>query len=99
MGEAGSWANRREARAQHTTIHLLGYADRRGPCLRRAVARRGRGIHEHLFAWPHVCWADQPDKLTTKVGLEAAIGVDPVGNGNRVLLHAARPRRNLHVQS
>ena len=92
--------NRTLRSGRKRTLKGLGHGDRGRPALRCAVAAGARrvGVDEHLLARPQVARAVEPDELAAEVGLEAAPGLDVVWYGDRVLLHAARPHGDLHMQ-
>ena len=80
-------------------VQVLRDSNRWRPALRcTAVPGRCARVHKHLLARPQIPWAGQPNKLPAEVCLESTAGLDAVGHRYRIFLHAARTRRDLHMQ-
>ena len=80
-------------------VQVLRDSNRWRPALRcTAVPGRCARVHKHLLARSQIPWAGQPHKLPAEVCLESTAGLDAVGHRHRIFLHAARTRRDLHMQ-
>ena len=97
---AKAMKGRRSWRVLWRTVDRFRHSNRGRPalCIPAIVLCRRVGVHKHLLARAQLGRAAQPHQLTSEVGLETVSGPHVCGNGDGVLLDAARAHGDLHMQ-